>query len=65
MLDVSINYGVSKNKVLALNSLHLQTDTFVWYAGLLKTEGNQTVLESLTEKRSIVVHIIDLYFQQI
>ena len=30
-----INYGVLKNEVFALNSLHLQ-DTFLWYAGLLK-----------------------------
>ena len=53
--ESKLNYGGLKNEVLALNSLHMQKDTFLWFVGLLKTEWNQTLLESLTEKRSVLV----------
>ena len=61
-----LNYGILK-KLSISTQFPAFTEGYIfvvcWFTE--NSEGNQTVLKSVTEKRSIVVHVIDFYCQQV
>ena len=72
MLDIIVKYqsklncGVIKMKyILALNSLHLQEDIFLWYVGLLNFHLllGKIVRKKLIEAVKFLPKIAQIFFQ--